>query len=159
MNHETVSVLDGSTFVVSDRRGDIDAQPDVVHGLFFQDTRFLSRWRLVIEDRDLDVLSTDDFEYFAAQFFLFRPSGSMAARSNLSILRQRYVGDGFHEDLQVLNHSGQPLRLELHVDAAADFADLFEVKDVLTKQGERYTRCNPTSSSSVTGATPSCARR
>jgi glycogen debranching enzyme len=143
VNHETVSVLDGSTFAVSDRRGDIDAQPDVVHGLFVQDTRFLSRWRLVIDDYDLDVLSTDDFEYFAAQFFLFRPTGSMAARSNLSILRQRYVGDGFHEDLQVLNHSGQPLRLALHVDAAADFADLFEVKDVLAKQGELYTRVHP----------------
>ena len=143
MSDETVSVLDGSTFVVSDRCGNIDARPDLVHGLFFQDTRFLSRWCLVIDGYDLDMLSTDDFDYFAAQFFLFRPSGSFAARANLSILRQRYVGNGFHEDLQVLNHSSEPLRLALHLDAVADFADLFEVKDVLEKQGELYTRAQP----------------
>jgi glycogen debranching enzyme len=137
---EAVSVLDGSTFVVSDRRGDIEARADVVHGLFFRDTRFLSRWRLVIEGHDLDVMSTDDFDYFAAQFFLYRPTASVHAGPNLSILRQRYVGDGFHEDLEVLNHSPQPLRLALHVDAAADFADLFEVKDALAKTGELYTR-------------------
>ena len=31
---ETVSILEGNTFVVSDRRGDIDASPDEPHGLF-----------------------------------------------------------------------------------------------------------------------------
>ena len=41
---ETISILDGSTFVVSDRRGDIDAGPDQPHGLFYKDTRFISRW-------------------------------------------------------------------------------------------------------------------
>jgi hypothetical protein len=42
---ETVSILEGNTFVVSDRRGDIDASPDEPHGLFNRDTRYLSRWR------------------------------------------------------------------------------------------------------------------
>ena len=31
---EAISVLDGSTFVVSDLRGDIVAAPDEAHGLF-----------------------------------------------------------------------------------------------------------------------------
>ncbi|HEV8420700.1 MAG TPA: glycogen debranching N-terminal domain-containing protein, partial [Actinomycetota bacterium] len=56
---ETISILDGSTFVVSDTRGDIDAGPDQPHGLFFRDTRFLSRWVLALEGRPLQVLSTD----------------------------------------------------------------------------------------------------
>ena len=41
---ESLSILDGSTFVVSDRRGDIEARADQPHGLFYRDTRFLSRW-------------------------------------------------------------------------------------------------------------------
>jgi hypothetical protein len=32
MAGETIRILDGSTFVVSDRRGDIDAAPDQPHG-------------------------------------------------------------------------------------------------------------------------------
>jgi hypothetical protein len=45
-----VSILDGSTFVVSDRSGDIDASPDQPHGLFHKDTRFLSLRRLTVDD-------------------------------------------------------------------------------------------------------------
>src|SRR5207302_6738441 len=74
---DTISILDGSTFVVSDRRGDIDAAPDQPHGLFFRDTRFLSRWRLSLEGGELAVLSTDDVDYFSAQFFLYPPTGTI----------------------------------------------------------------------------------
>jgi glycogen debranching enzyme len=140
MSGETISILDGSTFVVSDRRGDIDAGPDQPHGLFFADTRFLSRWRLTMGGRDLEVLSTDDVEYFAAQFFLYPPTGTIYKNPDLSVIRKRYVGDGFHEDLVVLNHSGETVEATLRIDAAADFADLFEVKDALRKKGKVYTQ-------------------
>jgi len=46
---ETVSSLQGSTFVVCDHAGDVDASPSEPQGLFFQDTRFLSRWRLTVD--------------------------------------------------------------------------------------------------------------
>ena len=143
MKRESVSVLDGSTFVVSDRRGDIDAAPDQPQGLFFRDTRFLSRWRLSVAGHELTDLSTDDFEYFAAQFFLYRPTGTIYENSSLSILRRRYVGDGFHEDLEVVNHSRTRLRVRLSVEASADFADVFEVKDALVKKGELYRKVRP----------------
>lgn len=137
---DTISILDGSTFAVSDRRGDIDAGPDQPHGLFFADTRFLSRWRLTMDGRDLEVLSTDDFDYFAAQFFLYPLTGTIYRNPELSIIRKRYVGDGFHEDLLVLNHSAETVEATLRIEAAADFADLFEVKDALQKKGKRYTQ-------------------
>ena len=60
---DTVKILDGSTFVVSDRRGDIDAGPDEPHGLFHRDTRFLSRWLLTVNGTAPDVLSMDDVDY------------------------------------------------------------------------------------------------
>ena len=34
--------------MVSDRRGDLDASPTENHGLFLEDTRFLSRWILTV---------------------------------------------------------------------------------------------------------------
>jgi glycogen debranching enzyme len=133
---DTISILDGSTFVVSDRRGDIDAGPDQPHGLFYRDTRFLSRWVLTLEGRPLEVLSTDDVDYFSAQFFLFPPTGTIYKNPELSVIRQRTVGDGIHEDVLLLNHASEPVQVGLHVTADADFADLFEVKDALKKKGE-----------------------
>ncbi len=135
---ETVSVLDGSTFVVSDRAGDIDAGPDQPHGLFYKDTRFLSRWLLTVNGARPNVLSTDDVDYFAAQFFLVPPTGTIYKNAYLSVIRKRLVGKGFHEDVTVLNHDSGPVEIELRVEAGADFADLFEVKDALAKKGETY---------------------
>ena len=138
MARDTISILDGSTFVVSDRKGDIDAAPDQPHGLFFRDTRFLSRWVLSVDDRPLELLSTDDISYSAAQFFLYPPTGTIYKNPELSIIRKRTVGDGFHEDVLILNHSAEPVEVQLRVEAVADFADLFEVKDALKKAGELY---------------------
>jgi hypothetical protein len=57
MTTDNVSILDGNTFVVTDRRGDIDASPTDPQGLFQDDTRFLSTWVLLVDDRRPNVLS------------------------------------------------------------------------------------------------------
>jgi glycogen debranching enzyme len=143
MSSDSISVLDGSTFVVSDRRGDIEAASDQPEGLFYSDTRFLSRWLLTLDGARLDVLSTDETAYSAAQFFLFPPTGTIYRNPTLSVIRKRMVGDGFHEDVAVLNHGQEPVEVELRLEAASDFADLFEVKDALGKKGELYRSVEP----------------
>ena len=140
MAKDTISILDGSTFLVSDLRGDVEASPDQPHGFFYRDTRFLSRWTLRANGAPLEALSTDDLSYFAAQFFLVPPTGDVNTNPTVSIIRKRAIGDGFHEDVSVLNHGAEPVELELRLDADSDFADLFEVKDALAKKGESYRR-------------------
>lgn len=136
----TVSILEGNTFVVSDLRGDIEATPTDTSGFFAWDTRFLSLWRLTIDGKRPNSLSTDDLQYFSAQFFLVPGTGTIYVDADLSIIRKRAVGNGFHEDLTILNHSAKAVDLEVRIDAASDFADLFEVKDKMQKKGEYYTR-------------------
>jgi glycogen debranching enzyme len=140
MAKDTISILDGSTFLVSDLRGDIDASPDQPHGFFFRDTRFLSRWMLTANGSPLDVLSTDENQYFTAQFFLVPPTGTVNDNPTVSVIRKRSIGDGFHEDVTVINHGGDPIDVELRLEAGADFADLFEVKDALAKKGKTSAR-------------------
>ena len=140
MAGELVSILEGDTFVVSDRLGDVDSSPDEPHGLFTRDTRYLSKWRLTVDGRSPRLLSTDDVNYFSAQFFLVPPDGTVYDDSAFSIVRKRAIGTGFHEDVTVMNHTPDPLELDLRIEAAADFADLFEVKDALAKQGTHYER-------------------
>jgi glycogen debranching enzyme len=135
----TVSILEGNTFVVSDQCGDIEASPTDPTGLFAWDTRFLSRWVLTVDGERLSSLSTDELQYFQARFFLVSGTGTVYVDAKLSVIRTRSVGNGFHEEISLLNHSEDPVDLTVQLEAGADFADLFEVKDALTKQG-RYTR-------------------
>jgi hypothetical protein len=53
MSENLVNALDGNTFVVSDRRGDIVASPTDTTGLFSFDTRFLSKWVLTVDGQRL----------------------------------------------------------------------------------------------------------
>ena len=46
-----------------------------------------------------------------------------------------------------MNHGKEPIELEVELEAAADFADLFEVKDKLAKKGELYSDASRTASS------------
>jgi glycogen debranching enzyme len=135
-----VKILDGNTFVVSDDRGDIEASLTDPTGLFSFDTRFLSRWVLTVDGERLNALSVDDLQYFATRFFLVPGTGTVYVDSKLSVIRQREVGGGFHEELTILNHEDKPVRLTVRVEAGSDFADLFEVKDALAKKGTYYTR-------------------
>jgi glycogen debranching enzyme len=138
MGNTNISILDGSTFLVSSASGDIDAGPDQPHGLFYKDMRHLSRWMLTIKGIPLEVLSTDAIEYYYAQHFCVPPTGTIYKNPTISIVRRHFVGDGFVENLTVLNHGTEAEEVELRLDADADFADLFEVKDALPKKGRRY---------------------
>jgi glycogen debranching enzyme len=140
VSDQLVQILEGNTFVVSDECGDIEASLTDPTGLFSFDTRFLSRWVLTLNGQRLTALSTDDLQYFQARFFLVPGGGTVYVDSQLSVIRQREVADGFREELRVLNHRNDPVTLELKLEAASDFADLFEVKDALKKQGSYFSR-------------------
>jgi glycogen debranching enzyme len=130
-----VKILDGNTFVVSDERGDIEASLTDPTGLFSFDTRFLSTWALTVNGQRLNALSVDDLNYYEARFFLVPGTGTVYVDSKLSVIRRRAVGNGFHEELTILNHDEAPVTLKVRLEAASDFADLFEVKDALKKKG------------------------
>uniref|UniRef100_A8M1S1 Amylo-alpha-16-glucosidase n=1 Tax=Salinispora arenicola (strain CNS-205) TaxID=391037 RepID=A8M1S1_SALAI len=139
MPGNTVRILDGNTFVVSEETGDIEATPTEPTGLFSLDTRFLSTWVLTINGERLNPLSYDDLQYYEARFFLVPGVATHYVDAKLSVVRERTVGGSFRETLTILNHDEKPVDLEIRMDAAADFADLFEVKDeLLSKKGEIY---------------------
>jgi glycogen debranching enzyme len=140
MSDDLVKILDGNTFVVSDERGDIEASLTDPTGLFSFDTRFLSRWILTVNGERLSALSVDDLQYFETRFFLVPGTGTVYIDAKLSVIRQRAVADGFHEELTILNHADKAANLTVRVEAGCDFADLFEVKDALAKKGKYSSR-------------------
>jgi glycogen debranching enzyme len=125
--------------VISDRTGNIAASETDAQGLFQDDTRFLSRWILRVNGNLPGVLSVDDLTYFATQFFLTPEAATVYVNSPLAIIRKRSVREGFREDITILNYGAEMAEMDIHIEAASDFADLFEVKDALKKKGEPYT--------------------
>lgn len=114
------TILEGSTFCICDERGDLR---EPTHGLFVDDTRFLSRLDLTVDGERPLLLSSGTVEYFSAAFFLRTPS------SDVSIRRERFVGDGMQDHIVVTNESSEPKRLRLGVEIGADFADIISVKE------------------------------
>jgi glycogen debranching enzyme len=135
-----IRILDGNTYVVSDRCGNMDASPEFPTGFFAFDTRYLSKWMLTLNGQQLQPLSVYDVQYFEARFFLVPAGATHYVNSELSVIRQRSIGGGFEEQLSVLNHTGSPKDLTLRLDAASDFADILEIKNVLPKRGEATVR-------------------
>ena len=122
----TVTLVEGSTFCISEAGGDIgQGQP---HGLFVRDTRVLSRWALTIDARTPKPLTVQQSEPYAATFIGHLPPRGGPGSSSLLVVRRRYVGDGMREDITIRNTAPLPAACMVTLAAAADFADLFEVK-------------------------------
>jgi glycogen debranching enzyme len=120
--------LDGSTFVVGDRRGDVRADAGREHGFFCEDTRFISRWVLHVGETPLELLGLDQSAHFAAQFFL-TPRVGPDEEAPCSIMRRRLIDHVWVEEVTVTNHRHEHSEVRVALEVDADFADLFEVKD------------------------------
>jgi glycogen debranching enzyme len=128
LSERTLSVLDGSTFVVGDRLGDMRGEAGREHGFYCEDTRFLSRWVLHVDEAPLELLGLDQGAHFAAQFFL-TPRVGPDEEAPCSIMRRRLIDHVWMEEIAVTNHRHESSEMRVVFEVDADFADLFEVKD------------------------------
>jgi glycogen debranching enzyme len=128
MPDRDLSVLDGSTFVVGDRHGDVRGDEGREHGFFAGDTRFVSHFVLRLGDAPLELLSLDQRRHFDAQFVL-TPVVGPEDQAATSVVRRRLIDRVWIEDITVINHLHRAADISLALDVGADFADLFEVKD------------------------------
>ena len=138
MKVDEIGILQADTFMVGDRRGDVDPATDQVHGLFYRDMRHLSRWQLRLNGSPLQVLSSDILEYDEAVFFLVEANANVHHTPSVSIIRRRQVAAGLRESVTIHNHGTRVLHLEVSILYGADFADIFELKDPAKKAGTSY---------------------
>jgi glycogen debranching enzyme len=123
----TLTILEGSTFCICDELGDIGTEE--TSGFFDDDVRHLSRLRLTINGRSPLLLAAKKVEYFSAAFYLRNPVLDGLAQDSLLIARERFVGEAMQDRIRVWNETLEPVAFELGLELAADFADMFTVKD------------------------------
>jgi glycogen debranching enzyme len=124
----TLTILEGSTFCVCDERGDIDGSASS-QGFFSQDTRFLSLLRLRMNGERPLPLSHGKVEYFSAAFYLRNPLAGDLQQDEVSVVRERFVGEGMQDRLIVENRSMRSVAFDLELEVGSDFADILKVKD------------------------------
>jgi glycogen debranching enzyme len=119
-------------FLVADALGDVGGETD---GLFQDDTRLLSRFRLTFGGAAPSLLSSDvsrDNVFFRAHL-TNRPLPDLGGRATregmVHIERSRLLWDGrLYEQLTLTNYGEHAVPASLRLDFAADFADIFEVR-------------------------------
>jgi glycogen debranching enzyme len=120
------TILEGSTFCICDDIGDVGAETS---GLFAEDTRFLSRLKLTLNGATPLPLSAGKVEYFSAAFFLRNPFAGGLRQDQVSITRERFVGERMQDVVILENHSTDSVSVELGLEFGADFADILSVKE------------------------------
>lgn len=117
-------VLHGSTFCLSGVAGDV--RQGTPHGFFVADRRMLSRLELRVDGELLDPLAVHDGT--SSALFVGRPQQPDPAR--LMVVRRRTVGPtSLVEEVDLQSHAGHPATARIELLAAADFLDLFAVKE------------------------------
>ncbi|WP_433538620.1 amylo-alpha-1,6-glucosidase [Micromonospora sp. CA-249363] len=144
---DSLAVLSGPTFLYSDARGDVP--PGSIGGLVHLDTRLISGWTLTVNGGQLLVLRARTIEHYSAQYVLTNPELPGLAPNGLAIRRLRYIGDGFHERLELVSYQPEPVRVELRLAVDVDFADLFEVKSVVRDRSAQIVHGHATDGSEL----------
>ncbi len=125
MTTTSPALLAGATFLIADDDGDVPT--DRVAGLFVDDTRHLSGWRLLVDGQRLTALSTHR-DAVSGEAVLVRPT-SRGTTPPFAVFRTQVLDDdGLVERLRVRNLGAAALVLEIRYDVAADFADELAVR-------------------------------
>ena len=126
MQAEAVVVTAGTRFAISGLNGDIDDHS--AHGFYAFDTRFLSLFQVSLQSRSVLPIGSGHLDHSVASFYSINGARRGLPQGTISIARDRYVADGMHEDVNLVNHSTVPRNVRLELTFDVDFADLFEVR-------------------------------
>jgi glycogen debranching enzyme len=140
-----LSLLYNDTLAIFDRHGDIQPVGLGQQGMFFQDTRYLSRLELRIGGlRPLLLSSSIQDDNVLLSVDLTNPdmdveSGEFMRRGTLHLHRYKVLADAAcFERIGVRNYGRSAVDVKLTVAYAADFVDMFEVRG--QKRPRRGTR-------------------
>ena len=135
------SLKHDDTFIVLDSHGDIGASPGGSDGLFNNDTRYLARLEMMLDDVQPLLLGSnlrDDNSALTVDLTnsdVYRGGRLVLQKDTLHIVRTIFLWrDIAYQRIGLQNHGDRAARFDLTLLFDNDFADLFEVR------GERRPR-------------------
>ena len=140
---DAVVIKDGEPFFLCPPDGQIPVDGKHGHGLYQHDTRFLSGYEVRIQNVTPEALAATAAAGAAAVLELTNPTirlanGRTIGKARLAVRWTRTL-DGPHarleDTIELRNHDPDAVRLEVHVDLAAEFQDVFEVRGLVAPAG------------------------
>jgi len=139
------NLKDGEAFAVLDSHGDVGAAADTAEGLFYRDTRFLSRLELRLQGQTLMLLSSathDDKAVLSVN--LTNPDlhlrDEKLPRETIFVERTKFLWKAVcYERLSIRNFASVHRELCFDYLFEADFRDLFEVRGMRRANRGAYT--------------------
>jgi glycogen debranching enzyme len=133
---------EGDLFLYTNQAGQAAGGENSALGLYFKDTRHLSRLQLFIGGREPVVLSASaDRGYGATLDYtnveLRSRTGRTIPQTALHVRRLRFLADRLYETIRVRNYHHSRVEIALDLVFDADFADLFEVRGVRRRRRGR----------------------
>ena len=106
-----------------------DIVPELPHGVFFHDTRLVSRWTLLIDGDPVEPLSSSTPRPYRS--VTVGRAGHIPGRADTPLIveRDRRVDGGLREEITLRSYSREPMALRVELVLESDFADIFEVKE------------------------------
>ncbi|HET8629906.1 MAG TPA: glycogen debranching N-terminal domain-containing protein, partial [Thermomicrobiales bacterium] len=132
---DALVIKEHNHFTIFDPLGNIPPGNTAGLGLYLGDTRHLSAYELSLGRVHAVVLvSTAQLGYAAEQQLTNRDLTTdkvTIRKETILVSRDRVAHDaGFWEEIVVRNFNPFPVQVEVHIQYAADFADLFEVRGI-----------------------------
>lgn len=134
----TMSFQQGYSVMATNIDGEIDGEAD--HGLYEHNTRYLSQYVWQINGQRLAPVAAQPVShnsmlgYYLAKKSESKPPYSEIPESALDIQIARFIGQGMHEDIRLINHAGSMLHVNLSLTLEVDFADMNEVQQQSRQQ-------------------------
>jgi glycogen debranching enzyme len=141
-----VTINRGDTFVVSGMDGCVAAYTD--QGMYSRDTRYVSSYEIFANGERWVLQNSGALAYYASRTYLTNPKivteYNEIEAGTVSLILDRAVSEGIHEDFEIHNYSMQRVRFSLELSLRTDFADIFEVKAKrLVRKGNVSTEWRP----------------
>ncbi len=138
-----ITISQGRTFMVTDRRGFINTSTD--EGVYDVDTRFISFYHVFINRVPWLPINSSQLAFYASRFHLTNPvvdtAGGIIKADALGLTINRTVSEGIHEEFEIVNYSGEKVTFMLELAIRSDFADIFEVKsNHIVQRGKQETQ-------------------
>jgi len=126
----SVTINRDDRVLVTNVDGTIDALGD--EGFFARDTRFVSRYEVLLNGQRPTLLNSSSTRFFAARYEFTNPAlidtDGPIPREHISLRLDRSIAGGVHEDYDLVNYARREVALTLEIRIDTDFADVFDVK-------------------------------
>lgn len=116
-----VVLKNGNSLLVIDKNGMIDSRLGSPYGLFEDDTRYLSRWQIQIDDKDPTLVTAFTQGGYHGSFIY-------SLLDEVLIQRDLLLYKGMSERITLSNFANHPYHLKVSISHGTDFKDMFEVR-------------------------------